>query len=309
MAIVINSNPPRMAAWNKALGEAMPAEDVRCWPDVGNPEDVDILICANNEPGMIAKFPNMKLLISQRAGIDDILADPALGPDVAVCRAQDAAGDRELNDYALMLALFHHRGMPNLIAAQRRGEWTRPGVTPVNERSVGVAGLGLIGLSTARYLRDAGFRVAGWSRTPRDVPGMECFHGPGQLDAFLARTEILVNLLPVTTETIDIFDAKTLAKLPEGASVINLGRGEAIVDADLIAALDSGHLDSASLDVFRTEPLPADHPFWKHPCIYVLPHTARRPRAESLTPGILRIIHCFRAGETLPQQADRARGY
>jgi glyoxylate/hydroxypyruvate reductase A len=138
---------------------------------------------------------------------------------------------------------------------------------------------------------------------------MECFHGPDQFDTFLARSEILLNLLALTPETVDIVDAANLARLPKGASVINLGRGEHVVDSDLITAVDSGHIDSATLDVFRTEPLPADHPFWKHPRIFVMPHTARRPRAESLTPGILEIIRRFRAGEPLPRMADRARGY
>jgi glyoxylate/hydroxypyruvate reductase A len=309
MAILIMAAPARMKAWREAIGANFPGEDIRCWPGMGEPADIDIVVYGGNEPELFGKLANLKLVISQRAGIDDLIGNPHLSQDVAICRAQDPKGDRMLDDYALLLTLYHHRHMPDLLAANARAEWIDPGVLPADERSVGVMGLGIIGMSVARRLRDAGFRVAGWSRTRRDEPGMECFHGPDQFDTFLARSEILLNLLALTPETVDIVDAANLARLPKGASVINLGRGEHVVDSDLITAVDSGHIDSATLDVFRTEPLPADHPFWKHPRIFVMPHTARRPRAESLTPGILEIIRRFRAGEPLPRMADRARGY
>jgi glyoxylate/hydroxypyruvate reductase A len=309
MAILILSAPARMTAWRTVIGERFPTEEVRCWPEIGPPADIDIVIYGGNQPDLFGRLPNLKLVIAQRAGIDDLLDNPELADDVAICRAQDPAGDRMLDDYALMLALFHHRHMPEFLLARARGEWIDPGVIPVDERRVGVMGLGVIGMSTARRLRDTGFQVAGWTRTERREPGIECFHGPEQFDAFLARTEILINLLAATPQTADIIDAATLAKLPKGAAVINLGRGEQIVDEHLIAAIDSGHIAAATLDVFRTEPLPPDHPFWKHPRIMVMPHTARRPRAAALIPGILENIRRFRAGEPLLQPADRQRGY
>ena len=138
---------------------------------------------------------------------------------------------------------------------------------------------------------------------------MDCFYGPNQLEAFLNRTDILVNMLAVTPETTDIINATNLAKLPKGAAIINLARGEHVVDEDLIAAIDAGHIDSATLDVFRVEPLPNDHPFWKHPRITVMPHTARRPHPEALTAGIIENIRRFRAGEPLLLEADKKRGY
>jgi glyoxylate/hydroxypyruvate reductase A len=309
MAILLISSPQRVTAWRQALADIFPDEEVRDGLEFGDGADIDIVVMGPPIDGLFARLPNLKLVISQRAGIDDLIADPDLAPDAAVCRAQDPTGDRMLDDYALLLTLFHHRNMPDFLAANATAEWIRPDVLLAKDRRVGVMGLGVLGLSVARRLSDADFAVAGWSRTPRVEAGMECFHGPDQLDAFLARTEILVNMLAVTPETTDIINATNLAKLPKGAAIINLARGEHVVESDLIAAIDSGHIDSATLDVFRTEPLPTDHPFWKHPRITVMPHTARRPHPESLTAGIVENIRRFRAGEPLLLEADRTLGY
>ncbi len=190
-----------------------------------------------------------------------------------------------------------------------RAEWINPGVLLAAERRVGFMGQGLIGLAAAQLVRDTGFHVAAWTRRPRDEPGIESFHGEGGLAPFLARSEILVNLLPLTEHTSDILCARTLAMLPEGAVLINLGRGQHVVDDDLIEALDSGRLRAATLDVFRTEPLPAAHPFWSHPAITVMPHTARRPRAENAVPQVVENIRRLRAGTELMQVVDRDAGY
>ena len=298
-----------MAAWRGVFADALPDEELYDGLDFDDGAPIDIVVMGRPIDGLFARLPNLKLVISQRAGIDDLLADPDLAPDAALCRAQDPAGDRMLDDYALLLTLFHHRNMVDCLAANETAEWIRPDVLLARDRRVGVMGLGVLGLSVARRLRDADFAVAGWARTPRTEPGMECFHGPDQLAAFLARTDILVNMLAVTPQTTNIINATTLAGLPKGAAVINLARGEHLVDADLIAAIDSGHIDTATLDVFRQEPLPSDHPFWKHPRITVMPHTARRPHPETLTAGIVENIRRFRIGEPLLLEADRTLGY
>ena len=214
-----------------------------------------------------------------------------------------------IDEYTLLHVLRHHRYMPDFLAAEASREWINPGVVPAEERRVGFMGLGFIGLSAARRVRDIGFQTAAWSRTKKDEPGIESFFGMDQIDDFLARTDILVNLLAITPETVNILNSRNFALLPKGGCVINLGRGEAIVDQDLIAALDSGHLHSATLDVFRIEPLPADHPFWTHPRITVMPHTSRRPRASQIIPHAVENIRRFRAGEPLLQPVIRERGY
>lgn len=307
--MLIGSTIGPMGPWRDALAAAFPDEDIRCWPDTGDPAEIDIILVGPPRPALFATLSHLRLVVALRAGVDDILADPDLSADVPVCRAQKPDGDGMIDEYTLLHVLRHHRQMPDFLAAQARGEWINPGVVPAEESRVGFLGLGVIGLSAARRVRDLGFRTAAWTRTPKDEPDIESFAGADGLEPFLSRSDIVVNLLAVTPETTDILNARTLALLPEGASVINLGRGEAIVDADLIAALDSGHLHSATLDVFRTEPLPEDHPFWTHPRITVMPHTARRPRPAGIIPHAVENIRRFRAGEPLLQPVERDRGY
>ncbi len=309
MAILLISTIGPMTPWIERLSTALPDEDVRSIDAPGTLGDIEIAVLAPPRPGLFATLPNLRLVISLRAGVDDLLADAGLSPEVPICRAQQTGGDKMIDEYALLHVLRHHRHMPDFIAAQASGEWINPGVIPAEERNVGFLGLGVIGLSVARRVRDLGFPVAAWTRTARTEPGIEIFHGADALGRFLARTEILINLLAVTPETTNILNAGNLALLPQGASVINLGRGEHVVDADLIAALDRGHLSAATLDVFRTEPLPSDHPFWAHPRITVMPHTARRPQAANIIPQAIENIRRFRAGEPLLQAVDRARGY
>jgi glyoxylate/hydroxypyruvate reductase A len=174
---------------------------------------------------------------------------------------------------------------------------------------VGVAGLGQIGLPIAIYLKDHGFDVAGWTRTPKKVEGIETFHGKDGFGAFLARSDIVVAMLAVTTETENIFDAKAFAQMPKGACLINLARGDIINDADLNSALDSGQLAAATLDVFRVEPLPKEDPFWGHPRITVMPHVARMPLPRDVAPQVVENVRRAKAGQPLVGVVDRAVGY
>ena len=307
--MLIGSTIGPMEPWRDALATSFPDDDVRCWPDIGPPEEIEIVLLGPGRRGLFAPLENLKLVVVLRAGVDDLLADPELPVDVPICRAQEPTGNRMMDEYVLLHVLRHHRYMPDFIAAQATGEWINPGVIPAEERRVGFMGLGVIGLSAARQVRDMGFQTASWSRTQKTEPGIESFFGQDQLEPFLARTDILVNLLAVTPETTDILNSASFSRMPKGACIINLGRGEAIVDDDLIAALDSSHLHSATLDVFRTEPLPSEHPFWSHPRITVLPHSARRPRASQIIPHAVENIRRFRANEPLLQPVERARGY
>lgn len=309
MVILLISTIGPIQPWMEQLTVAFPEDDVRAMPDIGDPSEVDVVVIARPDPTVLAKLPNAKLIVSLRAGVDDLLTAPGLGPDVPIVRAQEPDGDKMIDEYVLMHLLRHHRGMPEFVAAQARGEWISPPVKLAEDRAVGFMGLGVIGLSAARRVRDLGFRVAAWTRTPKNEPGIESFAGPARLTPFLNRTEILVNLLAVTPATSSIVNAKTLAAVPKGASLINVGRGEHVDDAALIAALDSGHLAHATLDVFRIEPLPKDHPFWRHPKITVMPHTARRPQASRIIPHAVENIRRFRAGRPLLQLVDRALGY
>lgn len=294
--------------WRSLLHAVMPEIEVRIWPEIGNPADIEVAAILALPAGTLAKLPNLRLIVSMVAGTDALLRDPDL-PSIPVVRAGDPDGDAMMNETALLHVLRHHRNMPDYLRAQQRCEWIKIPVKAASECKVGIMGLGAIGLATAKTLVAVGFQVAGWVRHLRSIAEFEIFSGRDQLNAFLARTEILVNLLPLTSETRGIINAKFLNALPAGAAIINLGRGDHVVEKDLISVLDSGHLAAATLDVFPVEPLPSDSPFWRHPKITVMPHVARRLVPEEIVPRICAIIKQFYAGAPLTQMVDRKLGY
>jgi glyoxylate/hydroxypyruvate reductase len=307
MALLLSPQPGTGDVWRRAFAAAMPELDVRVWPEIGDPAAIDIAAVGSMPAGALAKLPNLRLILSLTAGVDTLLSDPGL-PAVPIARTADPDGDAMMNETALLHVLRHHRYMPDYLQAQQRCEWIRRPIKAARERAVGVMGLGSVGLAIAKTLASVGFRVAGWVRQQRPAGKIEIFSGE-QLSAFLARSEILLNLLPLTPQTHGIVNAATLKALPAGAAFINLGRGDHVVEADLIAALDSGHLAAATLDVYPVEPLPKDSPLWRHPKITVMPHVARRLVPEDAAVRICGIIRDFRAGAPLPQAVDRARGY
>lgn len=294
--------------WKRLLGAAMPSLEVRFYPEVGNPADIDVAAVARVPPGFLASLPNLRLIVSLFAGQETLLADKTL-PDVPIVRAANPAGDQMMNENALLHVLRHHRLLPEYLLQQQRREWKRLPVLRATERTVGVAGLGQIGLATARYLHGHGFKVAGWSRTPKDVAGLTLFHGRAGFADFLAKSEILLDLLPVTPETINIFDARAFALMPKGAAFINLARGQHVVERDLMEALDRGQLAAATLDVFHEEPLPKESPLWAHPRITVMPHVSRRHDPVDIVPPLVENLRRLERGEPLLQPVDRAAGY
>jgi glyoxylate/hydroxypyruvate reductase A len=300
---------PKPAPWRDWFAAEIPDLDVRIWPDTGDRAAIDVVAVGRMPHGELKSFPNLKLIISLLAGSERLLADPSLPEDVPIVRAGDPDGDAMMNETTLLHVLRHHRNLPDYLLAQARSEWLSLPIPRVSERRVGVMGLGPIGLATARMLADYGFQVAAWARRPRVLDGIEVFAGQPQLGAFLARSEIVVNLLPLTPETENILGHATFAQLPKGASIINLGRGAHVADADLMAALDSGQLAGATLDVFRTEPLPGDSPLWRHPRITIIPHASRRIDARDLVPRICAAVRRLRAGQAPEQLVDRKLGY
>jgi glyoxylate/hydroxypyruvate reductase A len=214
-----------------------------------------------------------------------------------------------MSEYAIFATLYFHRQMPAYFAQQKRQEWRMlPGRHPA-ERGVGVMGLGMLGADAAKKLQVIGFRTAGWSRTPKQLPGIECFAGPDQLAPFLERSEVLINLLPLTPSTRGILGKALFDRLPDGAFIVHLGRGGQLVVDDLIAALDSGKLGGAMLDVFPQEPLPQGHPLWTHPKVVVTPHASTAPIASLAMGQVVENIRRVGAGEPLIGLVDPAVGY
>ena len=298
------------AGWRQRLGAALGETiDLRAWPDIGNAADVEIALAWKPPAGALARFPNLKLIVSTGMGVDHLLIDPDLPTDVPIVRVIDPGLVGQMAEYAIYWTLHHHRDMEIYAAQQRQRLWQDLPFTDTTTRRVGVMGLGEIGADTARKLALLGFATAGWSRSPRTIDAVTCFHGADGFETFLKRTDILIDVLPMTAQTAGLLNARVFGLLPSGAFLINMARGGHVIDRDLIAALDSGHLSGAVLDVFHVEPLPPDHPFWTHSKIKVTPHIAGptnpRTAAESVADNVRRL----RSGQVLVNRIDRKAGY
>jgi glyoxylate/hydroxypyruvate reductase A len=263
--------------------------------------------------GELAAFANLRVIFNLGAGVDALMADPSL-PKVPLVRVAVDDLTQRMTEYVVLHALMHHRQELYLRASQRAKRWVPKFQWPASAISVGVMGLGTLGSHAAQALRHLGFGVAGWSRSPRPIDGVDCFHGNAQLGAFLQRTDILVCLLPLTPDTRHILNRDLFSKLnrnsPMGAPVlINAGRGGLQNEADILACLDDGTLSAASLDVFATEPLPEDSPFWTHPNVVLTPHNAADTDPDEISKYVARQIERFEAGGALENVVDTARGY
>ena len=308
-ALLFSSRLDDPEAWSKALKAQMPELDVRVSPELGNPDDIETALVWKAPPGELASLPNLKLITNLGAGVDPILADATIPPHIPVARLGDAVMAQMMAQFVTFAVLHHHRDIARYVRQQRENRWEYVLPRACYDCPVGIMGIGLLGGAAARMLAGIGFPVAGWGRSPRAIEGIETFHGPAGLAPFLARTEILVVLLPLTRETRHIVDRDVLYRLPHGAKLINCGRGGTVDEAALLAALQDGQIAGATLDVFETEPLPADHPFWTMDQVLVLPHTASIAVPEIAARDVVENIRRLRAGQTLLNIVDRARGY
>ena len=250
---------------------------------LGALEDIDVVVSWSPPPGLLARMPRLQMVQSVGAGIDHITRDPNL-PNVPVCRIVDPDMAAGMNAYVSWAVVHGQRHMGEYLENQRRAAWQESPIVPPGRHRVGVAGLGVLGQSVTRALTAIGYEVRGWSRSPKeDLPaGCEAFYGDAARSKFLAGSDTLVCLLPMTDATRGLLNAQLFAQLPRGARLINVGRGAHLVQDDLLAALDSGQLASAILDTFIEEPLPPSHPFWNHPRITITPHIATRTEAAAI---------------------------
>lgn len=309
MALLFISNSDDPDRWREGLGRALPDLEVRVWPEIGRAEDIRYALVWKARPGILAGLPNLELIQSLGMGVDHIFADPELPATVAVARLVDQDLVRQMGEYVLAMALRHHRRLDEYDRIQQTGEWRRLAMPDTGARRIGILGLGEIGAPIARLFAELGFAVAGWSRTQKSIPGVESFRGAAGLSNFLARTDILVCLLPLTKATKNILDKTAFARLPKGAYIINLARGQHVVEEDLLAAIEAGHLSGGALDVFRTEPLPKDHPFWAHPKIRITPHIAGITNPATAVAQVAENIRRVRAGHQPLNLVDRTQGY
>jgi glyoxylate/hydroxypyruvate reductase A len=294
--------------WRAALEAVLGPIDFRRYPETGEVSEIDYVMTWMPPVGVIGTLPNLKAIFSIGAGVSHILRDPAVGKDIPIVRLTDEALSLDMALHAAHWVLHFHRGYHRYRDQEREGNWSRHAFPANEDRAVGVLGLGAIGQVTAATLQGMHFKVAGWSKSRKDLPGIQSFTAD-ELESFLERTEILVSVLPPTAQTENILNAQTLAMLPKGAFLINMGRGDAIVDEDLLSLLDSGHIAAAALDVFRQEPLPPSSPYWSHPQVYVTPHAAGPTSVKYGAKRIAENIQAIEAGRTPHPVYDWAKGY
>jgi len=278
--------------------------------DAYDASTIDYAVSFRPPPGLLASLPKLKAVFSLGAGVDGFLLDPGFPKHIPLIRFVDVTLSREMAQYAAMHVLMQHRTVHFFEAAQREGKWRQRMLPRATEETrVGILGLGEIGTVCAERIRDHGFSVTGWSRTRKSVDGVKSYAGAGELDAFLAGCDFLVCVLPLTPDTRHILNARAFAQMPKGAYVINIARGGHVNEPDLIAALDSGHLSGATLDVFETEPLPQGNPIWKHPKIIATPHIAAITHPAAATRSIIDGIAAIERGEAPKNVVDMGRGY
>jgi glyoxylate/hydroxypyruvate reductase A len=308
MTFLYKANAVRGMQWARAFAARAPDLPFRIWPDVGDPAQVRYLAAWLPPENIAATFRNLELIFSVGAGVDQFDFSQ-LPPHIPLIRMLEPGITESMIEYVTMAVLALHRDLVDFIAQQREQTWREIQIISASSRRVGVMGLGLLGQAVLERLKAFGFPLAGWNRAPRIMTGVTCYAGASALPEFLAQTDILVCLLPLTTETRGILNRDLFAQLPRGAKLVNVGRGGHLVADDLIDGLDRGVLSAAVLDVAEPEPLPAGHPFWRHPRILLTPHNASMTIPESAVDYVLETIARHRRGETLPGLVDRERGY
>jgi glyoxylate/hydroxypyruvate reductase A len=305
----IKQTDPWFAEFITQLQQRQPDLDLRAWPECGKLEEIEIVLAWQHPLGVMQRFPNLRLIISLGASVDRILADPDLADHIPIVRVVCDGKIVEMAEYVTLAVLLFRRRLIEYQELQRSQRWEYLTTPNANTFTVGVLGLGILGLAVAKQLAAMGFSVRGWSRTPKAINAVECFHGREQFKGFLSQCRVLICLLPLTPETEGILCHETFSALPPGAYLVNVGRGQHLVEADLLEALNTGKIAGACLDVFETEPLPRNHPFWSDPRIIVTPHIAAEGQPNDAADYIIDVMIRYQTGQPLKYIIDRNRAY
>ncbi|MCB1489603.1 MAG: glyoxylate/hydroxypyruvate reductase A [Bauldia sp.] len=312
-AILVSSGnwPPEL--WAEAARAIDPDRPVFIWPDVPDPAAVGYVMAWRPDEDSLRGLPNLRLILSLGAGVEGIIFHDDL-PDVPVVRIVSDDLTARMTEWVVLQVLLHHRQQLAYQRQQRARHWQELPQPAASDVRVGIMGMGVLGQAAAKVLADLGFRIAGWSRTPKDLPGIACHSGEEGLDGFLARTDILVCLLPLTPATRGILSMALFGKLARngplgGPILINAGRGGLQIEADIVAAIERGVIAGASLDVFETEPLDPASPLWGLDNVVITPHVAAFSDPAELVTQILDQIAAFEAGLPLRNLVDRDAGY
>jgi glyoxylate/hydroxypyruvate reductase A len=305
---VYKADGQRGRLWAEIFRHEAPEIDFRLWPEIGNANEVRYLAAWLPPDDLGTRFPNLELLFSTGAGVDQF-DFTALPPQLPVVRMVEPGIVQGMVEYVTHAVLDLHRDMPAYRRAQQQRQWQPIPVRTAAECRVGMLGLGSLGQVVLAQLVALGFDAAGWSRSRHEVPGVHCHAREGELDAFLARTQILVCLLPLTDATRGFLNAALFARLPRGASLVHVGRGPQLASADLLRALDAGQLAEAVLDVTDPEPLPESDALWSHPRVRITPHIASMTQPQTAARVVIDNLRRHARGEPLVGLVDRVQGY
>jgi glyoxylate/hydroxypyruvate reductase A len=308
MTILYKADPERGLIWQAIFAERAPDLPFLIWPDIGDATAVRYLVAWQPPDNFLELLPNLQVVFSVGAGVDqfDLRLLPSHIPLVRMIEPSLAEG---MVEYVVLSILATHRNLINYIGDQRRKQWKPIRLVPASRRRIGVMGLGVLGRSALDRLKTFGFPLMGWSRSQQVIEGVVCFSGSEQFRDFLSACDILVCLLPLTSETRGILNRHTFGAMPRGAALINVGRGAHLVESDLLDALECGQISSAILDVLSTEPLPENHAFWEHPGILITPHMAGMTQPETAAHVLLDNIRCHQTGEPIEGMVDANQGY
>lgn len=304
--ICTHKNPEPWVAALKAVDASL---DIQIWPDENDKGEVEFAICWRHPEVRLRQYPNLKCICSMGAGVDHLLSDPFLPKNVPVVRLIDPNLAQSMFEYVCAAVMYYFRDFNSFQAQQRQSYWQQLEPKPIGQTTLGIMGMGQLGAYCATRFSNMGFNVVGWSRSEKQLKGIVAYAGPDQLKPFLAASGTLICLLPLTNQTRGILNLDLFNQLPKGAYLINVARGEHLLEEDLMTALNEGQLQGACLDVFQEEPLPAAHPFWSHPKILVTPHCSSLTDPRSVAPQIVQNYRLMRAGKPLINQVDVLQGY
>lgn len=308
MALLLIRNNKEYQPWIDALQKADPTIEVVTPETINDPGDATMAITWKAPKGSYAKYPNLKVIGSMGAGVDHLFEDESLPEDVILTRVVDEKLASDMQEFVAALCLNHIRNLKTYARLQKENTWKPTDYKRAKEVTVGILGFGTLGQAVGTMLKAIGFNVIGWSSSEKNIDGIKSYT-EDELNTFLSKSEILVCLLPLTENTKGILNEELFNKLPQGAYLINVARGGHLVDNDLIEALNSEHLSGAALDVFHTEPLPEEHPFWRQENIIITPHIASMSNAASVSGQVAENYQRMLNGEELLNQVQAKKGY